>query len=607
MRKYLRTERGERIDQPDLQHGVEASAREQQDDLIDALLIGRDNDDAQATPRSFIVKGFAMDSPSGKIVRVTKGDGVAVLPYREKGEVRYGFLAVGGDSAKSYSIASYPSGVVYGIYIRAELRDADFQNRPFWNAVGTPGEYARSIATRRAEGWQLAVEQVSPGLDWYKIGEVDYDTMAFTDLRDFMFEGKDANDFAVVDAEWGGEDDRDDTRATAGVFGLRRAIRALQRQVQDIIGGGTKWWVSPQAGNASGSGARSLTQLNSEKLARNGAQTMQGHIIPDGDDTRDLGSLSASWRKLYTKAIRLAEDTTEAVLGVVRADNTKLAAIISDLTGSTQTAHLYIGPALDGGNTSIGFVVNATWQSGSNDWTNWSPHTSYFAYLSTNGLRVYAHDAGVSSTWAHTASNTTWKLLSRTTLTSAIFSQDLTAGNWTVTGSNIENTTTGNSLIYLSKGEGAANRGAIQNSPTLGNGGNTALLDLFAGDAGTGRIRLRGTSNRLALYCEGTNGFFVRTVSSSVGSGTISAGTTAGGTESFAAPTGFNIKDTTAVILSADIVYGGDYPELDGLIWSIQLTGTDNQVFISYTNVVGTAQPGSSRTFDFRIVFMALP
>jgi hypothetical protein len=560
MRKYLRTERGERIDQPDFQHAADATPRESQDDLIDGMLIGRSRDGV-TPPRSFILKGFAMDSPDepNKVVRVTRGDGAAILPYREKGEVRYGFLVVGGDASKSYSIASYTAGVEYGIFIRAELRDADFQNRPFWNAVGTPGEYPRSIATRRAEGWQLAIEQVSPGPEWFQIGSVDYDTMAFTDLRNFMFEGQDANAHAVVDSEWGADaTDRDDDRPSYGVFGVFRAIRAIQRQVQDIIGGAAKWWQDPQAGNANGSGARSLTQLNSEKLARNGSQTMTGSLLPNVHEALDLGADgSAGWRNVFFKNIWMS--------GV------------------------FSGNLVPSGNDAwnIG-AVGAEWRDF---------HVKKIIISDTVTGDILPNSTG------------TYDLGSTLKRFAELHVTDAYVGDWQIADNKIEYTGSGgvNYLLYLGTGEGAANRGAFQSSPNLGNGLNTALVEIFAGDTGTGRIKLQGTSNRLAKWCEGQNGWFVRTITVNLTGSAVSAGGTVGGSHSFSAPTGININHTTAIIAGVDIIYGGSIPEEDNLAMRVELSSADNMVVVGFSNWSGSAKPSSDRSYALRILFMALP
>jgi hypothetical protein len=393
--------------------------------------------------------------------------------------------------------------------------------------------------------------------------------MAFTDLRDFMFEGKDANAHAVVDSEWGADaTDRDDDRPSYGVFGVFRAIRAIQRQVQDIIGGATKWWQNPQAGNANGSGARSLTQLNSEKLARNGAQTMTGNLLPNAHETLDLGADgSAGWRNVFFKNIWMSGVFSGNFVPSGN-DAWNIGAV------GAEWRDFYVKKIVISDTVSGDILPNIdlTYDLGST--------LKRFAELHVGD----AYAADLHGDEAH-------------------------VGDWQIADNKIEYTGSGgvNYLLYLGTGEGAANRGAFQSSPNLGNGLNTALVEVFAGDAGTGRIKLQGTSNRLAKWCEGQNGFFVRTVTYEVASGFLIASGVDSMVESFSAPTGFTINSTTAAIVGASIVYGADIPENDGIIWHPQLTDTDNSVRITFHNTAGSGRPSVDRTYTVRFVFMALP
>ena len=59
-------------------------------------------------------------------------------------------------------------------------------------------------------------------------------------------------------------------------------------------------------------GAVKLYHNNSEKLeTTSGGITVTGSILPDGDDTRDIGSSSLAWANVYTKDLHLNNTTKE--------------------------------------------------------------------------------------------------------------------------------------------------------------------------------------------------------------------------------------------------------------------------------------------------------
>src|SRR3990172_4529568 len=294
-KNFLRLQRGERIDYPDLEHAVEISQRDLSAQIVDKFLVG---DDAEGTqPRSFVLKGLEVDVDGTGIVTVQGGS--AILAVRDRGEVVYGMLTTLGTSEKTYNVSSF-SDATYGVYIRAEFEETEFKNRPFWNPLATPdpAETTRSVPTRLTEDWQLAVELASPGDEWLKIAEIVVSgggtSFAASDKRNFFFEGQSDNIYQVGSTEWGTANDRLPARATYGVFGLYRFVRGIQKQVQDIIGKPTPfthgWWSDPTVG-----GARNLYQVNTEKLSRDGSQSMQGTLAPDLSGTHDLGSGSYHW------------------------------------------------------------------------------------------------------------------------------------------------------------------------------------------------------------------------------------------------------------------------------------------------------------------------
>ena len=292
IKSFLRTEVGERIEHRDFRHGMEVSQRLPVPEMVRSVVVG-DDSGTSTQFQNYVLSGFETDNPSGTIVRVQNGK--AIVGYREAGEVVQGAIVSGGEPNRSQDIASYGDGT-YGVFVKFDFRDTAFENRIFWNAnAATPIEITKSIATRSEENWTFVVESVSPGPEWLKVAEIVKSGVALTpsDARDFFFEGTFANSHLVVDAEWGGGDDRSATRATDGVFGFRRFVRGLQRQVQDVVGG-TGWWSTVPT---------SLTALITDKLARDGSQDMLGDLTPDASDTRDLGAILKKWRDLFVKNI----------------------------------------------------------------------------------------------------------------------------------------------------------------------------------------------------------------------------------------------------------------------------------------------------------------
>ncbi len=304
---YLRTERGMRIDQPDFDHAARVSQRDGLNAIVDGFLVGQDPDQAVTQPRAYIIRGFDVTGLATTVVTITKGvNGTAILGFREGGATQQGCVLTQGQASKAIDIVSFPDAT-YQVFIRFVFRDSNFTNRLFWNATApTPVEFPRNIPTRVAEDWDVVIEQVSPGAEWIRIAEVDKAGGTITDVddvRDLFFEGNAFNGFEPVDAEWGSASDRLDTRGANGVFGFRRFVRSVYRQIQDIIGdSGNRWWVDAKAGSASsGVGPRSLTALNAEKLGlvAGAAFKLAGILTPDGDGTRDLGSAIARFQDVF--------------------------------------------------------------------------------------------------------------------------------------------------------------------------------------------------------------------------------------------------------------------------------------------------------------------
>lgn len=232
----LRVEGNERLDLQDFQFilGEQQVATHRQ--LLSQLICSPDRE------RKWILSGFAITNPTGTQVQVTKGRGL-FAEYRS-GAVYYGLLATDGDAAKIVDINTYASGV-YGIYVRFEEVEGNFQPRIFWNASGLGSEYTETIATRYLANWSVRVEATSPGDEWLQIGTVNRGDMALVDMRDFYFEGPVDGSYASGWSTDGGgiANDRSADRKTYGVADFQKFSAATRQCLEDIKGRGLRrWW-----------------------------------------------------------------------------------------------------------------------------------------------------------------------------------------------------------------------------------------------------------------------------------------------------------------------------------------------------------------------------
>jgi hypothetical protein len=353
-KSFLNTEIGERVNQPDFQHAAEVSQRDGLAQIGDLLGVGYYRSELTHIPRSLVLHGFAVTNPSGNIVRVTKDaggvQGAAIMAARERGQVVYGLVASEGDATRDVDITSYPAAI-YGVFLRLDFRDDDFKNRPFWNATAaTPVEFPRNIPTRRSENWSVVIELSAPGPEWMRVATVNRTGMVVTNTRQHFFEPPNpVGDYVVGDSHWGANNDRNIDRATYGIDGLYRWVLAVERQLQDIIGGQSPnhgWWA-----DLTSAGAQSLRLHESGKLARNGTQTMEGDLLPDGDNTRDLGSAGAQWAEVRAVDAYVSDDLIVGddmavggdvtVVGFVDAANVVSDAFTFDIDDSN--AHGWVG------------------------------------------------------------------------------------------------------------------------------------------------------------------------------------------------------------------------------------------------------------------------
>jgi hypothetical protein len=305
-KKYLRTESGERIDQPDFEHAAEESQLAGLTQLGETFIVGSD-----AGQKNYVLSGFKVTNPSANNLEISIGSGI--LSWKDQGNVEHGVM-IDMTTARTVGLSTTLAGAgatTYGVYVSFNLQDAQQENRNFWNALAaTPVEVTRQIATRRVDSLEVNIKASSPGTEWMHIADIVPgsltapgvgSTTGITDKRVFYFEGAVVNTYSP-DNDWGdGTNDRNADRSTYGIKGLRTFVRAIQRQLKDIIGASSGNWFS--------SVPSSITSLHNDKLSRSGLNTISGNIIPDGDGTREFGSPAAAFESLHATRFAFPSDT----------------------------------------------------------------------------------------------------------------------------------------------------------------------------------------------------------------------------------------------------------------------------------------------------------
>ena len=293
MKKLLRTEPGIRLDQPDVQDLAEQSEIATAA-LAEGCLVGS---------ASYILRGFKVTNTT-TAVTITRdeygGTGAALLAWRDaEGQTTWGHITSGTPTARTYDVSSFADNTWY-VYLRLAVTETDYANRAFWNpdsTAGGPVETVQNVASRYATEWQVAMATSSPGTEWLQIASFVVSSGVVvgsaTDLRPLYFEGSSAASYAP-DTDWGdGANDRSSDRVQYGLRDMRTAVRALQRQVQDIIGSSANWWDAVSLG---------LAELGTTYLRRDGGNTVTGNILPDGG-TRELGSAAARYLRLWASTL----------------------------------------------------------------------------------------------------------------------------------------------------------------------------------------------------------------------------------------------------------------------------------------------------------------
>jgi hypothetical protein len=398
-KSFVRTRPGQRVDQPDFERASDTSTRDVVEQIGEHFLTGLD------TGRHYVLEGLITTNPTGTTLQVTGGK--AIVGYRDRGEIRYGSLLTSGATSRSIDVSAFTDGA-YTVYVCLSLSDNEYGNRAFWDAtLGTPAEVTRNVPTRRVENWSIAVETTSPGAEWIPVAtftKSGASLTGLTDVRELYFEGQAANSYAVLDPEWGTSNDRNANRSTYGIRSLRKFVRAVQRQISSIIGG-TGWWSAIPAGS-------DLTSLLANKLARNGSQTMTGNLLPDADNTRNIGSSTFRWQHVYSAdgsfgqiaALPrfLSSVTNSAVNGGGRAK--MLEGVTSGTSPNLEYRAIYQNENSSlTSSPSLEIAVNAEWYYdlglAGNRWRSYNTSAESFLYsFSRSGLRIHRRSP-TASVW----------------------------------------------------------------------------------------------------------------------------------------------------------------------------------------------------------------
>lgn len=304
-KSFPRFERGLRLELNDMIHAAETAVLETIGQVIDEFIIGYDQTGNMG--RNYVVRGFTVSNTSGTLLAINNG--VAVCQYRHRGAIKSAVHLSGGDPQKVIDVGGLSNGTYY-VYVRFDLSEGEFQNRLALDPLASPApaERVRNVPTRRSESWSVTFADGSPGDEWTQVATFGMSGGAITgvtDTRNLYFEGAPSGGAypLVPTTDWGTTDDRNNSRGTYGVQGLRKFVRAVQQQLETLQGDGKKWWQTP------------TTTMNN-KLNRDGTNTITGNILPDLDGTRDLGSYGTRFQDVYTDNLYTADAFVEDDLTV---------------------------------------------------------------------------------------------------------------------------------------------------------------------------------------------------------------------------------------------------------------------------------------------------
>lgn len=253
-RDLVRFESTERVDKPDF----EATQRNSRSDTrasFAAFLFGDATTDR-------VLGGWQMtpNAPPDALVNIAAGRMAASEQLDDASFERGVIYGLESTAPVALDFTGAPVAV-YNVYIHFVQDPGQPGNRVFWDQ-DLLSEAVASINTREVARWSATFALVSPGTDWIKIGEVDWDGAAVvvTDIAHDRFMFFEGNENTVFLPEWGdstgiypsGTADRSADRGPNGVGSLYAWVQAVRRQLADIIGGG-QWFAVPP---------RDLTDLN---------------------------------------------------------------------------------------------------------------------------------------------------------------------------------------------------------------------------------------------------------------------------------------------------------------------------------------------------------
>src|SRR5512137_1268010 len=105
----IRVQENERVDLEDFEFAAGQSLLDNSRQIVDQLLT------KPGIQQTWIVKGFAIDNPSGSQLRVTRGS--ALLAYRDKATIKHGYITAQGETERILDLAGFAAGT-YGIYVK---------------------------------------------------------------------------------------------------------------------------------------------------------------------------------------------------------------------------------------------------------------------------------------------------------------------------------------------------------------------------------------------------------------------------------------------------------------------------------------------------------
>lgn len=237
----------ERVNLADLSFALTDSILGQNAELAQGLFLP-----SAAAPAASVVAGFmpAAASTGGPVTvgQANVVNSAFLARLATDGSLRPAELIYGGTSVVSIDISTFPTNS-YGIFVRGSRTEQAVQNRAFWSGVDA-SEYAQLTPTRLTASWEVRIETASPGAEWLRIGQADITaaqsggqgaTVVVTDQRPLFFEGIASAGYAPT---WGSASDRSDRRANA-ITNLAQMVDALKQCIVDIKGRGLATWSQP--------------------------------------------------------------------------------------------------------------------------------------------------------------------------------------------------------------------------------------------------------------------------------------------------------------------------------------------------------------------------